>query len=70
MKKLFILLITVFAFSFGVHAGNEFMDFIFKDYNETLAINQEVENSLANDEKSPDNEIKNTNEIILANNET
>ncbi|MBQ9279502.1 MAG: hypothetical protein IJ215_00405 [Clostridia bacterium] len=32
-KKIILLFITVFSFSAGVVAGNNFMDYIFRDYN-------------------------------------
>ena len=51
IKKALILLITVFAFYAGVRGGNEFMDYIFRDYNASLAASIEEESSLAKDEK-------------------
>lgn len=71
IKKALILLITVFAFYAGVRGGNEFMDYIFRDYNASLAASIEEESSLAKDEESPKKEIEGTNEneddIKLAN---
>ena len=71
IKKILVLLITVFAFCAGVHGGNEFMEYVFKDYNATLAASIEEENNFAKDEESPKNEIEETNEnkddIKLAN---
>ena len=36
-KKIILLFITVFSFSAGVMAGNNFMDYVFRDYNLSIA---------------------------------